>query len=102
MRHDRLRSLREEKGYTQEEFAELLGETRLQIWRWENKKSIPDAETIVRLAKTLNVSSDYLLGISDDLLPSLSESDLSVKERAVVAAMRRGNTTEAIRVIVGD
>lgn len=101
MRPDRLRSLREEKGYTQEEFSELLGTTRLQIWRWENEKSIPDAEEIVRLARILNVTADYLLGISNDL-PGLIESDLTIKERSVVAAMRRGNISEAIRVILGE
>lgn len=102
MRADRLRSLREQQDYTQEELAGLIGETSLQVWRWENERNVPNSVTVAKIAKALGVSADYLLGLSDDLIPDLKVSDLSLKERAVIAAWRSGNVIEAVRVIMND
>jgi hypothetical protein len=57
---------------------------------------------IKKIALALNVSSDYLLGLVDDPTPPTLSGTLNAKERAVLAAMRRDERLEAIRVIVGD
>lgn len=100
MRADRLRSLREFHNLTQDELSEHLGETQLQIWRWENGKSTPDSNDVAKIARFFNVTSDYLLGLSDDFLPGTNPGDLRPQERAVIAALRVGDSLEAIRVIV--
>lgn len=97
---DRLRTAREMKGYTQEELGQLIGETRLQIWRWENGKNYPNSQALARIARTLNVQSDYLLGLTDSFWPDLEESTLSLREQSVIASLRQGDIVEAIRVIV--
>jgi transcriptional regulator with XRE-family HTH domain len=61
---DRLKQLREEKGYTQEYIAEYLGVKQQTYSRYENNVSEPDIETIHKLVKLFNVSADYLLGLS--------------------------------------
>jgi len=98
----RLREIREANGYTQDDLADLTGETPLQIWRWENNKSTPNIKTLIRLAKALNVSADFLLGLSDNPIPGIRESDLTPREKAVIFAMRKGEKLEAIRVITQE
>jgi transcriptional regulator with XRE-family HTH domain len=102
MRGDRLKQIRLIRGHTQESLAELLGIGNRQIWRYENNETEPDGETVARLAQALDVSSDYLLGISDDEQPNLSSSDLKPQERVAITAWRRGDKFEAIKAIVNE
>jgi transcriptional regulator with XRE-family HTH domain len=102
MRGDRLKELRERAGYTQGELAEILNMGSKQIWRYENGATEPDGLTIVTIAKTLNVSTDYLLGLSDDPMPQMRIDNMTEDERRVLSAMRRGQKLEAIRVIAND
>lgn len=100
LRGDRLKDLRQSKGYTHEELAEILDLSQKQIWRYEAGKTDPSGEIVSRIAEVFNVSSDYLLGVTDDPNPYLRVDNLSPKERQVLAAMRRGEVVEAIRVLV--
>ncbi len=62
---ERLKELRTEKGLSQ---AQLAKETKLScaaICYWETEKRIPNALAIIALAKYFNVTTDYLLGVSD-------------------------------------
>lgn len=99
----RIRLLREENSYTQEALADILGIPVLQIYRYENNKTMPDGEMIAKIAAGLNTSTDFLLGRTEDSSPlGMSKSDLAPKERAVITAWRRGQRFEAIKVIVDD
>ncbi len=103
LRGDRLKTLREDRGYTHQKLAELLDLGTSQVWRYEAGKTDPSGDILVRLAKVFDVSVDYLLGLVDDPTPTvLSENNLSPKERTVLAALRRGQNYEAIKLIVGD
>lgn len=59
---DRLRELREEKGMKQEELAKVINVERQSISNYENDKSCPSLENLVRLADYFRVTTDYLLG----------------------------------------
>lgn len=101
MRGERLKGLREDRGLTQEELAAHIGISEPQIWRYEKGDSEPRADTILKLAVFFGVSTDYLLGNSD--FPGmLVEGELSPRESAVLAAMRRGDNYQAVKVIVND
>ena len=63
---ERLRQLRKENGYTQKELAEMIGVLNYRIYDWESGRSEPSLDDLMRLAQVLQVSTDYLLGISDD------------------------------------
>jgi transcriptional regulator with XRE-family HTH domain len=102
MRTDRLKATRVKAGHTQESLAELLETDKRAISRWESGTFTPNTETLVRLAKILGVSADYLLGLSDDPLPHMRIDNMTEDERRVVAAMRHGDKLEAIRVIAND
>lgn len=101
MRIDRIKNTREQLGLTQDELAEKLGVDSLQIWRWENEKNKPSADWIAHLAEALSVSSDYLLGLSDEPNPA-NMTVLSPKERAAISAWRKGLRLEAVKMIVAD
>jgi len=100
MRGDRLRQARVDAGHTQESLSELLDIGNRQIWRYEKGETEPDGVVIAKLAHALNVSADYLLGLSDDPTPPELVAGLSPLERAVLAALRRGENYEAIKAIV--
>ena len=59
----RISRLRREKGYTQEQLAELLHISPQAVSKWENDISNPDISIIPQLASVLGVSADELLGI---------------------------------------
>lgn len=65
LRADRLRDSRERKGIKQRELSQLCGVTEFQISRYENGKSEPGASVLELIARSLDVSTDYLLGLSD-------------------------------------
>ena len=61
----RLKELRTENRLSQQEFGALLSVSQDTISLWENGKSCPSVQHIIIISKTFNVSSDYLLGLSD-------------------------------------
>lgn len=60
-----LRELRKEKGISQETLARDLGVSKSTIGLYETGDTLPDAKTLRDLAVYFNVSSDYLVGLSD-------------------------------------
>lgn len=98
MRGDRLKKVREDRGYSQEKLAELLVIGALQIWRYENGETEPKGDTLGKIAQFLNVSADYLLGLTDEPHGYL-ENDLSPEEKNVISLWRKGEKLEAVRVI---
>lgn len=65
LRGDRLREERERRGLKQSELADLCGVTMFQISRYETGKSEPGSTVLHAIARHLNVSADYLLGLTD-------------------------------------
>lgn len=62
-----IKELREKKGESQEQLAEALqAPNRETIARWENGSRDLKREHIISIAKHFNVSTDYLLGLSDN------------------------------------
>lgn len=61
----RLRSIRKEKGMSQDEFAALLGTSKQVLSRYEIGQRIPKITQVQQYAQKLNVSADYLMGDSE-------------------------------------
>ncbi|MDE6210460.1 MAG: helix-turn-helix domain-containing protein [Clostridia bacterium] len=61
----RLKELRKEKGLTQLQLANATKISVSAISSWENNTRIPNAIAIITLAKFFEVTTDYLLGVSD-------------------------------------
>lgn len=62
----RLRALRKEKGLVMADIAKLLGTSIAQIGDLEKGNSGTSLTRLVQLAEFYQVSTDYLLGITDD------------------------------------
>jgi transcriptional regulator with XRE-family HTH domain len=69
---ERLVKLRVDKGLSQYELAKILKLSRGQISNYELGSRQPDYETLTQLADFFDVSTDYLLGRTND--PSLSDT----------------------------
>jgi len=98
----RLREARTQLGHTQESLAEMLDIDVRQIWRYENGETEAKGTMIVRIAKALHVSADWLLGLSDDPSPIGLDGNLSLKERIAISAWRKGDRLRAIKSIIED
>ena len=56
----------QDRGLTQRMLATLKGTTEVSISRWANGSRLPNTDALYRLCKALDVSADYLLGLSDE------------------------------------
>ena len=65
----RMRELREEKGITQENVAEMLDVNRITYAGYEMGRFTPNAWQIVQLASYYGVTTDYLLALTDSKQP---------------------------------
>lgn len=62
----RIKDLREKNGMSQEELAKILqAPNRETVARWEIGSRDVKREYIIKIAETFNVTSDYLLGLSN-------------------------------------
>ena len=63
---ERLRKLRQSKGLSRKELGQALGLAESTISNYENDLRTPDYELLTRIADFFEVSTDYLLGRTDD------------------------------------
>lgn len=61
----RIGKLRTERNESQEALAKAIDEARETIKHWENGTRRIKAEAIIKLSQHFDVTSDYLLGLSD-------------------------------------
>ncbi|MDE7453131.1 MAG: helix-turn-helix domain-containing protein [Clostridia bacterium] len=61
----RLKELREAKGFTQKQLAELLNINSVTYLHYEKEQREPPLALLADLAKFYDVSTDYLLGLTD-------------------------------------
>lgn len=75
---NRIRELRELRGWKQEELGQKLNVGKGAISRYEGEKRQLDPATICALCDLFGVTADYLLGRSASPLPVISPEDASV------------------------
>ncbi len=61
----RLKELRKLRGLTQRQLADILFVDCSTVTKWETGKAYPDFEKQQKLVSILNVSLDYLMGVSN-------------------------------------
>ena len=59
---NRIKTLREEFGYTQQDLANKLNSSKSVIGLYENETRKPSLEILLKLSEAFNCSIDYLLG----------------------------------------
>lgn len=86
----RIKQVREEKGVSQRQLAEIVGVSAVTVLNWENGIYDPSAKDLIKLSKALDVSIDYLVG---------NDSQDNEKE-AVRRALNRLSKEDLIELIV--
>ena len=61
----RIRQLREKRGLMQQRLASELGITQQMLSKYERDVTVIKVDVLKKIAKYFNVTTDYLLGISD-------------------------------------
>jgi transcriptional regulator with XRE-family HTH domain len=96
---DRLRRERENRGFTQVELGTRIGTGPNQINRYENGQADPSLFQLKRLAKELQVTTDYLLGLVDHKDEHIQEPELSLNERKFLTALRQKRLATLLRML---
>ena len=95
---------------SQQALADALGVAQSTVANWEGGRREPSYETLARLARRLEVSADYLLGLSDDpwgnggeelrLRSALFGRDLDLPEETLDALVALGySPVEAAKAV---
>jgi len=62
----RLKKLRKKNKVTLDELAREIDITKTTISRYENEKRVPKMDTVKKIADYFNVTTDYLIGNTDE------------------------------------
>lgn len=81
----RIKDLRAEKGFSQQQLGDLVGVSKVSIFNYENGLQQPSLEILVNLAKALNCSVDFLLGINGN-------SEEEDKHLFIIKSIKRNET----------
>ena len=58
---NRIKKMRNAKGWTQAELAKAVGVTQAQVAKWESDKANPSRKTLVKLASVFGCEPGYLV-----------------------------------------
>lgn len=86
---ERMKEILSVNNMSQKQFALLLKIPNTTLSGYINDKREPDFATLVDIAKTLNVTTDYLLGYH-----SLSDKPLNVNELSLLNSFRSLNKNQ--------
>lgn len=71
-----LKTLRKQKGVSQQKLAEAIGVSQQSINRYENHNIEPDISTLIKIADYFNISMDALVGRCEAEGLNLQEQEL--------------------------
>lgn len=77
----RLKQSITERGLTQRMLATLIGTTEQSVSRWANGNRTPNADMLYRMCKALDVSADYLLGLSNEKVNNMDALKAEILEK---------------------
>ena len=100
---ENLRTLRKQKGFSQEELAARLHVVRQTVSKWEKGQSVPDAGTLIRLAEILDVSVSELLGEkieNEQAASDVAEQLARINEQLAIKNRRSRTVWRAIAIFV--
>lgn len=96
---EKIREIRKERGLNQDQLAELASLNRVTVAKYESGKVEPGAHALSKIADALEVSTDVLLGRSDEKpqeKPRPKESDI-ISE--CVAKMSQEDRDKALNIL---
>ena len=103
MLHDNLKTIRKNKGYSQEELAERIHVTRQTVSKWENGQSVPDAEMIRAIAKVFGVSvSELIEGDAEEIIENqvIIDQLARINEQLIISNRKIKNRSRTLLITV--
>ena len=103
MLNENIKTLRKNKGFTQEELASRLHVTRQTISKWEKGLSVPDADMLSRMAEVLEISVTELLGadkVEEQQMDAIVEQLCRINEQLAIKNRRSRKIWKTILIIV--
>lgn len=98
---ENLKTLRKQKGFSQEELAARLHVVRQTVSKWEKGLSVPDADALIRLAEVLEVSVSELLGAKiENASADVAEQLSRINEQLAIKNRRSRRIWKAIAIIL--
>ena len=93
MLKDNIKTLRKQKGLSQEELSVKLNVVRQTISKWEQGLSVPDSEMLISISKVFDTSVSELLGenIKEDKPNTLKEISEKLEVINLQLAQRKEN-----------
>lgn len=79
--HEKLQTLRKQKGWTQEELAQKLYVSRTAVSKWESGRGYPNIDSLKAIAVCFSVTVDDLL--SGDEVLSIADEDSREKQESL-------------------
>lgn len=67
--YERIRNLREDKDLTQKQIGIILNMSQTGYNQYETGKNDIPTRVLIELAKFYNTSTDYILGLTDEIRP---------------------------------
>lgn len=100
---DRLKHLRNAKNLTQTQLSKELNISRGTYAHYEINKREPDFDTLQKLADFYNVSTDYLLGRSNEMMSvSYLKSDITTFVNSIDEALHHYLTTISKAIVTSS
>ncbi len=84
---EKLKYLRKSHGLNQKQVAEKLGITSATVSAYELGKKYPSLDILIKICTIFDVSSDFLLGLSDSM--KLLKSDLTDNQMKILRQLIR-------------
>ena len=88
MLSDNIRSYRKKNNLSQDELAEKIGVSRQSVSFWETGQTQPTIDNIIALSRIFNISSDELLGNTENI--NTTQNEASVGSAKTKRTKRRG------------
>jgi transcriptional regulator with XRE-family HTH domain len=98
----RIRERRQQLGLSQFALAQAIDKSLTQVTRYERGDNDPTGEVLIALAKVLETTTDYLLGLVDEPEGVIKESDLTPEERELLRSFRRDDIRKAMRILLRE
>lgn len=100
---ENVKTLRKQKGFSQEELAARLHVVRQTISKWEKNLSVPDADTLIRLAEILEVPVSELLGAkieNENTASDVAEQLSRINEQLAIKNRRSRRIWKIVAIIL--
>lgn len=95
----KLKELRQDKGLSQEQLAAIINVKNYTIGNWEQERSEPSIADIIKIADYFEVSTDYLLGRSNDLGIVQTNANLTQFENMLLSVVGKLSRDDQFQVL---